>query len=182
VIVEPVDDDKALLGCLERSGAALERRELAELLGWNRKRVTAALLRLVQAERVVVMPGIDTTPQGGRPPALYSLPGMEPVQPGKEQGPYFRTHSIVVTPSGREARVLRMKPGGFCEIEYLVVRLGHDPHATLKATLLREYQPGRERPQPVRVEFSLVTLTDTRVPAYESRPCEAPIEAVEAKS
>jgi hypothetical protein len=149
---ELVADDK-VLRLLAISGRALERSEIAEALGWTKQRAAAVLLRLVQGERVAVTPGERdrTTPLGGRPPALYSLPGMEPAKPGAEKGPYFRALTVVVTPSGREARVIAMKPGGYCEIEYLVVRLGHEARTTIKARLLREFQAGREKPQPVRI-------------------------------
>jgi hypothetical protein len=66
-------------------------------------------------------------------------------------GPRFERHTIVLAPSGREARVIAMRADGFVEIEYLQVRLGHEPRAVVHAKLLRAFQAGRERPDPVRI-------------------------------
>ena len=150
-------DDK-VLALLARVGRPLERGEIADELGWTKQRAAAVLYRLVEDQHIGVSPGTAdrTTPRGGRPPSLYALPGMEPVKQGEQRGPYFQPDTIVVTPSGREARVIAMKPDGFCEIEYRVVRLGHDPRVTIKARLLREIQAGRERPEPVRIATSTV--------------------------
>jgi hypothetical protein len=145
-------DDK-VLALLARVARPLERGEIAEHLGWSKQRVGTVVLRLAQEEtpRVVITVG-ESKPgeEGGRPPALYSLPGMEPFKAGDVTLPYYEPHTAVVTPSGREARVVRMC-GDFVEIEYVEVRLGHEPRTTVHASLLRAYQPGRERPDPVRI-------------------------------
>ncbi len=88
----------------------------------------------------------------GPRPELFSLPGEEPAKPKAEaRSPYFEPNTIVVTPSGREARVIAMRPDSFVEIEYLQVRIGHEPRTTVHASLLRAFQAGRERPDPVRI-------------------------------
>jgi hypothetical protein len=150
-------DDK-VVALLARSGRPLERIEIAAELGWTKQRAAAVLYRLVQDAVVGITAGTQdkTAPRNGRPPSLYFLPGMEPVKQGEQPGPFFQPYTIVVTPSGREARVIAMQPGGFCEIEYRVVRIGYDPRVTIKARLLREIQPGRERPEPVRIASSEV--------------------------
>jgi hypothetical protein len=133
---------------LARIGRPLEREEIAEQLRWTKQRV-AAVIREIDSTRLVVTEGPARGGPGPRP-WLYSLPGMEPAKPDPK-APHFDPDTIVVTPSGREARVLVMKPDGFVEIEYLQVRIGHEPRAILKAKLLRAFQAGRERPDPVRI-------------------------------
>lgn len=148
----PRTSDDKVLALLARVARPLERGEIAELLGWSKQRVGAVLSRLVPDERVVATAGTKSAAEnGGRPPSLYSLRGMEPARPSAPSAPYFEPKTVVLTPSEREARVIGMRPGGFVEIEYLHVRIGHEPRATVHATLLRAFQAGREKPLPVRI-------------------------------
>lgn len=150
---ERTADDK-VLALFARLGKPLERSEIAKELGWNKQRAAQVLLRLAQEQKVVVTPGEIRAGEAGRPPALYSLPGSEPVVPLNSRRPIiFQADTVVVTPSGREARVIRMNQAQpeFVDIEYMYVRLGHEPRATVKAALLRAFQAGRERPEPVRI-------------------------------
>lgn len=139
-----------VLALLARVGSPLEREEIAELLSWSRQRA-GAVLREIPPERMTVTEGAARD-RPGRRPRLFSLPGMEPAKPAPDaRAPHFEPYTIVVAPSGREARVIAMRANGFAEIEYLHVRAGEEPRATVRAKLLREIQAGRERPDPFRV-------------------------------
>lgn len=139
-----------MLALLARENRPLEREEIAEQLGWSKQRVGTVLQDLVP-QRVVATEGPTRDTPGPRP-FLYSLPGDEPAPPALAvKAPYFEPNTIVLMPSGREARVIAMRAGGFVEIEYLQVRIGHEPRATVHAKLLRAFQAGRERPDPVRI-------------------------------
>lgn len=140
--------EDTVLALLARVGGPLEIGEIAEQLELSKQRVRLVVRDLVAAERLVETPGEPTG--AGRPPALFSLPGMEPARrvPGE---PYHEPGIYVVMPSGREARVVAMRKGGFCEIEYLLCKPGHEPRTTVSARLLRPIQAGREKPAPFRV-------------------------------
>lgn len=147
--------DEKLLELLAREGRALERSEISRALGWNKQRAAQVLLRLLHDKKVVAIPGEPRPSEPGRPPALYALPQHAPaaaapsaMQPKRI---IFVPDTIVVTPLDREARVVAMKPGDYVEIDYLRVRLGEESRTVMHASLLRAYQAGRERPDPVRI-------------------------------
>jgi predicted ArsR family transcriptional regulator len=149
---ERTADDK-VLALLARLGRALEYMEVAKELNWSRRRASQVLLRLALDHKLVVIPG-QARDQGeaGRPPALYALPQHAPTtQPNVAHAVLiFPPDTIVVTPLDREARVIR-QDGELVTIEYRHVRLGEEPTATVRAKLLRAYQAGRERPEPMRI-------------------------------
>jgi hypothetical protein len=139
-----------LLVVLAIFGGPLECGELAERLQISKQRARTVLEQLIAQQKVVATPG--QARQVGRPPMLFSLPGLEPAprDPGSSD-PYFDPQTCVVMPSGREARVIAMRPKGFCEIEYLHCRSDHEPRTTVKAKILRAFQPGRDKPRPMRM-------------------------------
>lgn len=140
-------DDK-LMALLARMPAPLEVKELAAHLRWSRERARQVAFRLRDAGRVAVVPGAAAL---GRPPLLVSLPEQAPA-PGVEVMPApLAPHTVVVTPSGEEARVIRMHGRSHAEFEYIT---GPErfQRGELHISLLRPFQPGRDRPEPARVK------------------------------
>lgn len=138
--------DTKLLELLRRMPAALELAEVGAILRWSRQRVRQVVFRLAAEQAVTVRqaPGDGTV---GRAPLEVCLPGTPGVYEGP--APTLARDTIVVTPLGHEARVLKVSHS-IAEIEYIS---GPEKHQTaaVHVRLLRAFQPGRERPEPVRV-------------------------------
>jgi hypothetical protein len=86
----------------------------------------------------------------GRPAYLWSLPSVKPVSDELYALlRQFPIDTVVVTPSNREARIKKIDEQGFADLAYLD---GDPDGPPLRLTLLKAFQPGRERPQPYRVK------------------------------
>jgi hypothetical protein len=139
-------DDK-FLALLGRMPAPMETSDIAEALGWSRQNVVLVSSRLVREGKVVRACG--ESERSGRPPTCFSLPGAVPL-PGAQKHAPLLPDTYVVTPSGEEARVIGMRGRSFAEFEY-VTGPERFQRGTLHISLLRPFQPGRERPEPVRI-------------------------------
>lgn len=86
---------------------------------------------------------------GGRPASKYGLKQPSPSSmPAAPVTLRFEPDTVVVTPLDREARVKLHRRDGWVEFVYLD---GDRREGLLPAHLLRAFQPGRERPKPVRI-------------------------------
>lgn len=143
----PRSADDKLLALLGRMPAPLEIADIARALNWSRQNARAVSLRLERAHRVTIVLG-ERAGGVGRPPQLVALPGGEP--PARAPLPRLEPDTYVVTPTGQEARVVGMRARSFVEFEY-VTGPERFTRSTLHVRLLRPFQPGRERPEPVRI-------------------------------
>jgi|CXWL01.1.fsa_nt_gi hypothetical protein len=144
----PRTSDERFLKLLERMPAPMDTGDIASTLGWTRQNVQLVGSRLERAEKVVRLKG-ERDGSTGRPADSWALTGTVPkgsVAAVKQIAP----DSIVITPTGEEARVIGAKGKCFVEFEYIT---GPErfQRGTLHVNLLREYQPGREKPEPVRI-------------------------------
>lgn len=142
----PRSSHDKLLAVLERMPAPMDAGDLAHALGWSESRVRQVARELESAGSVQRVPGAVGEGRGPRA-FLYALPGALPPMP--PDTPALDKHTVVVTPNNQEARVLGRVEGHFYEIQYLT---GPEKFqtTTLHGNLLRPFQPGRERPDPVR--------------------------------
>lgn len=138
-------DDK-FLALLARMPAPMETVDIAQALGWSTRNVLLVASRLEDVGKVVRTRG--EAGANGRPQAQFSLPGA--LSPGTPKLMPLAPDTVVVTPTGEEARVIGMKGRSFCEFEY-VTGPERFQRGTLHIALLRAFQPGRERPEPVRI-------------------------------
>lgn len=140
-------DDK-FLALLALEPSPMGTTDIAEKLAWSRQNVRSVGARLEREGRVerVKGEGDGTT---GRPADAWALAGtggkLAVVSLKK-----LKEDTIVVTPSGEEARVIGPAGRSFVEFEYIT---GPErfQRGTLHISLLREFQPGRGRPDPVRI-------------------------------
>lgn len=140
-------DDK-FLALLARMPAPMDTMDIVAALCWSRQNVRAVGARLERAEKVVRVKG-ECDGTTGRPADMWALAGT--VEKRSVVGPKaIAPDTIVVTPSGEEARVIGMRGKAFVEFEYIT---GPErfQRGTLHVALLREFQPGRARPEPVRI-------------------------------
>ncbi len=87
---------------------------------------------------------------GGRPRYLWALLNVKPVAPELlALMRLFPIDTVVVTPSNREARIVSIDNEGRATLAYLD---GDPDGPPMKLTLLKAFQPGRDRPQPVRIK------------------------------
>ncbi len=140
-------DDK-FLALLARMPGPLDTIEIAQELSWSRQNAQLVASRLERDGRIVRMKG-ERDGSTGRPADQYTLPELAPAGTPKLQP--LAQDTYVVTPSGEEARVIGSRGRSFAEIEY-VTGPERFQRATLHIRLLRPFQPGRERPEPVRIE------------------------------
>lgn len=145
---QPRSADDKFLALLGRMPAPMETPDIAEALCWSRQNVQLVGSRLERAEKVVRTKGARDG-DVGRPSDAWALPGTIPTAAEERPLP-IQKDTIVVTPSGEEARVVGMRGRAFVEFEY-VTGPERFQRGTLHVKLLRPFQPGRERPEPVRV-------------------------------
>ena len=138
-------DDK-LLALLARMPAPMETSDILEALHWSRQNLMLVVKRLVDDGLVVRMRG-ECTGDMGRPQTAYALRGA-PTDNDVRQP--LTNNTVVVTPTDQEARVVRMLSRWFAEIEY-ITGPEKSQRSTLHIKMLRAFQPGRERPEPVRI-------------------------------
>lgn len=126
----------------------MRRNEIAAALCWTRQRAATVLEPMVEDGRLVWT--IDCRgASAGRPGYLYTLASRSVVPPALRQA--LKPDTIVLTPTDREARMIRLGLDGFADVELLGVKPRCNAFATLFYTLLRAFQPGRARPEPVRI-------------------------------
>lgn len=136
--------DDQVLALLARHPLPLPAAEIANELGWERSMISKILRRLSGQLDVT-----EDRSGHGRPTLKYTIRQPETGRAGMPPpAPRFEADTIVVTPSGREARVVLHRRDGYVEIGYLDGPRS-ESLACLKADLLRAFQPGRERPIPV---------------------------------
>jgi hypothetical protein len=142
--------DDEVLGLLARSALPLERSEIANALGWGKSMVSRVLQRLMRLEKIDALPGSQTG-EAGRPSEKFTLKDAkkEATPLGVPLVPRFEPDTYVITPTAREARVILHRRDGFVEIEYLDGPRGI-ARTVVHATNLRAFQPGRDKPDPVR--------------------------------
>lgn len=140
-------DDK-VLALLARMPAPLAITEIGAALAWTQQRARVVVLGLARAGQVVRIPEYHGGAVG-RPSDAFALPRMVP-QPGDPRARMLERDTVVITPSGEEARIMGMRGRHHHEVEYLT---GPErfQRAVIHRTLLREIQPGRARPEPVRI-------------------------------
>lgn len=139
-----------VLGALERAEAPLGVGELMRELGYTKAMVAKTVAPLVAAGQVARFHAAADGKRGPRP--FVYMPSRRAPMPATARralGP----DTVVVTPSNAEARVLFVLADGHVELELLQVRPRCDALVTLPWRLLRPLQPGRERPEPVRLEL-----------------------------
>lgn len=142
---ERTAEDQAL-AVLAQSAVPLLASDIASRLRWGKSMISKVLARL--GERLHITRDA-TDGSGGRPALKYSLrrPDAEP-RLGVPQLPRFETDTFVITPLDREARVKLHRRDGYVEFVYIDKPVSE---GCLPARLLRAFQPGRERPKPVRI-------------------------------
>lgn len=139
-------DDK-FLALLARMPAPMELAEICTALAWSRQHARQVALRLAREGSVVKF---DAASSGtvGRPSDAFALPGAMPLPGARLKA--LEPHTVVVTPTNEEARVIGMRGRSHAELEYIT---GPErfQRAVIHLVLLRAFQPGRERPEPVRI-------------------------------
>jgi hypothetical protein len=138
--------DGKFLSLLARMPAPMETGDIATALAWSRQMVAQVGERLARQGRVTVASG-EREGRVGRPSRLFALPtAAMPIAARGE--PALEPHTVVVTPSGEEARVIGRRGRSFYEIEYIT---GPErfTRTTLHVRLLSPFQAGRARPEPV---------------------------------
>lgn len=139
-------DDK-LLALLARMPAPMELAEICKALAWSRQHGRVVALRLVCEHRVVWI-SAERSGLVGRPSHAFHLPGALP--PAGARPRALEPLTIVVTPTNEEARVIGMRGRSHAELEY-ITGPERTQRAVIHLALLRAFQPGRERPEPVRI-------------------------------
>lgn len=143
-----------LIALLARSVFPLSRKELIAELGVTRFWL-AEVIRVCLARGTVVR--VDgQRPAGGlgsvRRMQRFILAGRVPCTPPPEKAcARLELDTVVVTPRNHEARVLTVRRNGFFDLEVLGARRD-DAYITLHGSLLRAFQPGKPRPDPVRIK------------------------------
>lgn len=141
---ERTAEDQAL-AVLARSAVPLSASDIAGQLRWGRSMINKILARLADRLHITREPADGS---GGRPACKYALKEAPASMPAAPATPRFEPDTIVITPLDREARVKLHRRDGWVEFVYLD---GDRRESELPARLLRAFQPGRERPKPVRL-------------------------------
>lgn len=140
----PRSSDERVLMLLGHSPTALGSSEVARVLAWSRQRAREVLQRLCSAGSIVRVESERRTATG-RPADLYTLPGRHaPLPPAPVR---VEPDTLVLMPSGREARVIRQAEE-FVELEVLAAA-GEDRYVELHVSLVRPFKADQVRPAPV---------------------------------
>ena len=129
---------------LEEAADPLDLSEIASELRIARVDALCAIRHLMDDGRVARVWRPDRRSRlGGEAPEAFMLRMPDDAHLARD--------TIVVTPTNREARILRSIGDGFVEFEYLDEPVKADARGFCKASLLLPFLPGRARPAPVRV-------------------------------
>jgi hypothetical protein len=148
---QPRTADDKVLALFARVPLPISAADVSAALNWSRQRAAEILGRLVKLKSIVELPGARNSEKRGRTPALFTVPGAPlPPRAPRPPVPEFAPDTYVVVPSGYEARVIGMVGRSYAEFEYIT---GPEKfqRGTLHISLLRPFQPGRARPEPVRL-------------------------------
>ena len=132
--------------------------DLARAARITRGRAHRIVEQLCDAGLLQRLPEESRTGAIGRHPRRYALPGWEPGRTATASPlrplawPVFLPRTMVLTPQGRKAVVLRQADSGLCDCQY-VDEWVKDERAllTIHARLLRAFQADRAWPEPVRI-------------------------------
>lgn len=142
-------NDEKLLALLARMPGTVDSADVCTQLGWPRQRVFESAGRL-ERDGKVVREKVERAGEIGRPPVGFRLATIQPLPAANAES--FELHTRVVMPSGFEAKVVDGlgRSRTFVEVEYVD---GPEKYqrTTVHRALLRAYQPGRAKPEPVRI-------------------------------